>query len=71
MDSYIIRIYQRSEKNSSSLVGMVEEVGIEGRKPFRNYDELWEILTSPMGGGIVAESPAHSALRGRKKRRKT
>jgi hypothetical protein len=25
-------------------VGVVEEVGVDGKKAFHNYDELWEIL---------------------------
>jgi len=28
-------------------VGVVEEVGIKGKKAFSNYDELWDILVSP------------------------
>jgi len=27
-------------------VGVVEEVGLKGKKAFTNYDELWEILIS-------------------------
>jgi hypothetical protein len=27
-------------------VGVVEEVGIKGKKAFTNYDELWDILVS-------------------------
>jgi hypothetical protein len=26
-------------------VGVVEEIGIKGKKAFTNYDELWEILS--------------------------
>ena len=47
MCNYIVRIY-RSKKNSpQNLVGVIEEVGIRGKKAFTNYDELWEILKSP------------------------
>jgi hypothetical protein len=28
------------------LVGVVEEVGVKGKKAFNNYDELWEILNA-------------------------
>jgi len=28
------------------LVGVVEEVGVKGRKAFTNVDELWEIFTT-------------------------
>lgn len=41
---YIVRIYRFKENNSRSLVGVVEEVGVKGKKAFTNYDELWEIL---------------------------
>jgi hypothetical protein len=27
-------------------VGVVEEIGVKGKKAFTNYDELWEILIS-------------------------
>jgi len=27
-------------------VGVVEEVGVKGKKAFTNYDELWDILLS-------------------------
>jgi hypothetical protein len=27
-------------------VGIVEEIGIKGKKTFTNYDELWDILIS-------------------------
>ena len=44
MKAYIVRIYRFEEKKPLNLVGVVEEVGIEGRKAFSNYDELWNIL---------------------------
>jgi hypothetical protein len=28
-------------------VGVVEEVGVEGKRAFTTYDELWDILNSP------------------------
>lgn len=41
---YIVRIYRSNKNNSRHLVGVVEEVGLKGKKAFTNYDELWEIL---------------------------
>lgn len=32
------------------LVGLVEEVGVSGKKAFNNLDDLWEILNSQEGG---------------------
>jgi len=48
MKTYIVRIYRFEDGNPLNLVGVVEEVGVEGRKKFTNYEELWSILkTSP------------------------
>jgi hypothetical protein len=44
MSNYIVRIY-RGEKNSPrTLIGVVEEVGSNGKKAFTNINDLWEIL---------------------------
>lgn len=43
---YIVRIYRFEKKNPRHLVGVVEEIGIKGKKAFTNYDELWDILIS-------------------------
>jgi len=43
VEDYIIRIYRRKEENGG-LFGVVEEVGMEGRKPFRSMTELVRIL---------------------------
>jgi len=42
----IIRIYRFKEDNPRHLLGVVEEVGVKGKKAFTNYDELWEILNA-------------------------
>jgi len=47
--SYIIHIYRFKKDNPRSLVGVVEEVGVKGKKAFTNYDELWDILSSSKG----------------------
>jgi len=43
MEDYIVRIYRRKEENGG-LFGVVEEVGAEGRKVFRNMGELVRLL---------------------------
>ncbi len=43
---YIVRIYRFQKDKPRHLVGVVEEVGVKGKKAFTNYDELWEILIS-------------------------
>ncbi|MBN1850853.1 MAG: hypothetical protein JW932_19960 [Deltaproteobacteria bacterium] len=42
---YIIRIYRFEKNKPHRFVGVVEEVGIKGKKAFNTYDELWEILS--------------------------
>lgn len=44
MDNYVVRIYRRDTKNPGLLVGVVEEVGVEGNRAFHSLDELWAIL---------------------------
>lgn len=44
MDCYIVRIYRHEMENPREFVGVVEEVGAEGKKAFTNIDELWQIL---------------------------
>lgn len=46
MESYIVRIYREGRDNPRGLVGIVEEVGVEGKKAFTDLDELWNILNS-------------------------
>jgi hypothetical protein len=60
---YIIQIYRFKKNNPRALVGLVEEIGTKGKKAFTNYDELWEILSSP--------ASLHSSLqeKGRSERR--
>lgn len=44
MDYYIVRIYRRDEFDDEDLTGLVETVGAEGTKVFKNPEELWRIL---------------------------
>jgi len=44
MNTYVVRVYRSDEDKPRLLVGIVEEVGIEGKKAFNNLDELWTIL---------------------------
>lgn len=46
-NSYILRIYRFKKNDPGGLVGVIEEVGVKGKKSFTNYDELWEILNVP------------------------
>jgi hypothetical protein len=45
MNSYVVRIYRKSDNNPRLLVGVVEEVGGKnGKKAFHTLYELWDIL---------------------------
>jgi hypothetical protein len=44
--TYIVRLYRFKKNCPRSLMGVVEEVGIKGRKAFSHYEELWEILNA-------------------------
>lgn len=44
MDYYIVRIYRKGKNIPHNLLGVVEGVGIQGKKAFTNLDELWAIL---------------------------
>jgi hypothetical protein len=43
VEDYIVRIYRRREEEGG-LFGVVEEVGIEGKKAFRSIAELVRLL---------------------------
>lgn len=47
LTTYIVRFYGFVKNRPHRLVGVVEEVGVKGRKAFTNYDELWDILNPP------------------------
>lgn len=49
---YIVRIYRRRKDNPRELVGIVEEVGGEGKKAFSSLDELWKILNRETGSKV-------------------
>ena len=49
MDSYVVRVYRQETDNPRKLVGVVEEVGVKGKKAFTDIDDLWEILCAQKG----------------------
>jgi hypothetical protein len=44
--TYILRLYRFKKNRPRSLMGVVEEVGVKGRRAFNHYDELWDILNA-------------------------
>jgi hypothetical protein len=51
LKTYIVKVYRQNlRKNPQKIVGVVEEIGVKGKKGFTNLDELWEILASRSSG---------------------
>jgi hypothetical protein len=44
LKDYVLRFYRPKKNDPRRLVGVVEEVGVEGNEAFSNLDELWSIL---------------------------
>jgi len=63
LETYIFRIYRRDRNISDSLVGLVEEVGVEGKKPFRNPGQLWDILNAKTGETVQGENEKRQKMR--------
>jgi hypothetical protein len=47
--SFIVHIYRFKKEDPRSLVGLVERIGLNGRRGFTGLEELWEILNSSIG----------------------
>ena len=45
MESYLIRIYRRDEKDPERITGTVEEIGTQKSQGFKNVVELGGIIT--------------------------
>ena len=58
---YIVRIYRYGKQKPRDIVGTVEEVGIEGKKPFASLEELWEIVTRTKDSAAAGELPGKKA----------
>jgi len=62
MNSYLVRIYRRSENDPNILVGVVREIGTGEKKPFNTRDELWSIL-NPVEKGPMKQKRGRSPRR--------
>lgn len=65
MDSYIIRVYRRSDETGREVSGLVERIGNGGRQAFSNGEELWRFIT----GKALKDKGRQSATVGRGRRR--
>lgn len=43
-DSYIVRVYRRDTEDLNCLIGLVEIIETQEKKPFNTFDELRVIL---------------------------
>lgn len=57
MTNYLVRIYHKAGNSRQTVVGVVEEIGVEGNKAFSNLDELWSILNPPKPEATKAMRP--------------
>ncbi len=63
LKDYLLRIYRREKNDPRILVGVAEEVGVEGIKAFSNLDELWPILNpSKAGAAKTVKLNKHNRL---------
>lgn len=63
--TYIVRLYRFKKNCPRSLMGVVEEVGIKGRKAFSHYEELWEILNASKSVKSYRETRARKKMSSR------
>ena len=70
MKTYIVKIYRQPPDSPRNTVGIVEEVGISGKRVFNTFDELWGIINaSQQEKGFSMRSPCPSDGEKRKHRR--
>lgn len=67
MDSYIVRMYRRDAENPEKLVGLVEIVGDDGKRSFRNMSELMAILSEPHPLAMKTTQPVLKVIQAGKK----
>ncbi len=67
--TYIVWLYRFKKNRPRSLMGVVEEVGIKGRKAFSHYDELWGILNASKSVKKYKETSAVKKISPRGKER--
>lgn len=67
MDSYIVRMYRRDAENPENLIGLVETVGEEVKRPFHNASELVAILSESHSHKQTVAKPALRIIEAGKK----
>ncbi|MBU4318624.1 MAG: hypothetical protein KKF30_15310 [Proteobacteria bacterium] len=51
MDSYLIRIYRRSQDEPEKIVGIIEDINSGLKQSFKNLAELCNTITTPQPQG--------------------
>ena len=62
MESYIVRVYRRSEDNPNEVAGLVETVGSDDRKAFQSFSGLITAIRHALGeddAGVGFEPQSH------------
>lgn len=67
--TYIVRLYRFKKNRPRNVMGVVEEVGVKGRKAFSHYDELWDILNASKSVKKYKEAGARRKIFSRGKSR--
>ncbi len=67
-ENYIVRVYRRTHGIARGLVGMVEIVETEEKKPFVNFEELKAILESRDSSSIKNQPERGNKAGGRKRK---
>ena len=60
--TYIVRVHRFKKNRPRSVMGVVEEVGVKGRKAFSHYDELWDILNASKSVKSYGEESARKKI---------
>jgi hypothetical protein len=67
MDSYIVRLYRRDAENPENMVGLVETVGEDEKRPFHTVSELVAILSAPHTLDLAVTRPVLKVIEAGKK----
>lgn len=67
MDSYIVRMYRRDADDPENLVGLVETVGEDVKRPFHTVRELVAILSEPHSIKLTSVAPVLRVIEAGKK----
>jgi hypothetical protein len=70
VQTYIVKIYRQRPDSPHSIVGMVEKVGVSGKKAFNTYDELWEIMNPAKQKEIPPKHPLHLSEKEKRRHRR-